>query len=141
MKKMEDLSGKRYNHLTVLEFDHKEKGATSTKYVWKCICDCGNIVYVSRNSLIRGRKSCGDKECEYTTKHTYDCSRSYHGGIPTHGMSGTRFYRLYRKMLERCYYDIDTVYRNNKITVCNRWKESFENFKEDMYESYQKHVE
>lgn len=137
---MENLVGKRYNHLTVIEFDHKEKQGKSTKYVWKCKCDCGNEILVSRNGLTRGRKSCGDKNCPYTTKNTYDCSRSYHGGIPTHGMSSTRFYKIYRKMMERCYYDKNTTYDKSGITVCDRWKDSFENFMEDMYDSYLEHV-
>lgn len=141
MKEMENLVGRRFNHLIVIEFDHKEKTATSTKYVWKCRCDCGREVLVSRNGLMRGRKSCNSKDCPFTVKHSYDCSRSYHGGVATHGMSSTRFYRLYRKMLERCYYEKDTKYDKDGIEVCDRWKESFENFRDDMYDSYQKHVE
>ena len=33
------------------------------------------------------------------------------------------------------------MYGGCGITICDRWLESFENFKEDMYESYLKHVE
>lgn len=48
----EDLKGKRFGKLVVLDrVDSK----------WKCICDCGNIVYISRYDLLHGAiKSCGN---------------------------------------------------------------------------------
>ena len=51
------LNNQKFNFLTVLCFDHKDK-----KYgnIWKCKCDCGNIVYVSTRKLKSGQiKSCG----------------------------------------------------------------------------------
>lgn len=58
----EDLSGKKFGYLTVLERDYqkdKENLKRGSTY-WKCKCDCGNIVSVLRSSLIQGStKSCG----------------------------------------------------------------------------------
>lgn len=60
-----DLKGKKFNRLTVIEFDKEktmEKRQTSTqKYSWwKCQCECGNIVSVASSSLIGGHtQSCG----------------------------------------------------------------------------------
>ena len=53
-----DLTGKTFNHLTVLELSEKTDDAGAR--MWKCRCDCGNITYTSSNKLISGKKkSCG----------------------------------------------------------------------------------
>lgn len=131
---MKDLSGMKFNYLTVLGFDHRESQGVGFKYLWKCKCICGKELLVSRSSLFRGTKSCG---CMTKIAHI---GSSYHGGVRTHGMSNTRFYKLYLKMFERCYKVKGNKYHSNNITVCARWKESFENFRDDMYESYLNHV-
>ena len=51
----EDLAGKRFGRLTVIEFDYE---SSDTK--WICKCDCGNTVSVKASSLRGGNtKSCG----------------------------------------------------------------------------------
>lgn len=51
-----DLTGKKFNKLTVLGIDHK-KGKS---YYWKCKCDCGNETVVYGGALVSGHtKSCG----------------------------------------------------------------------------------
>lgn len=54
----EDLTGRRYGSLTVLELsgERKKNGAV----VWKCRCDCGQETFVSSGNLKQGRTvSCG----------------------------------------------------------------------------------
>lgn len=53
-----DLLNKRFRNLKVVE---KTTKTDSSNYpIWKCVCDCGNIVYTSTYRLIRGyTKSCG----------------------------------------------------------------------------------
>lgn len=61
----------------------------------------------------------------------------------THGMSKTRFYSEWKALRRRCYGKNQKSYVEygaRGIIVCDRWKDSFENFKEDMYESYLNHV-
>lgn len=56
---LENIIGKKFNHLTVLNKTQKVK---SGKILYQCECDCSehNIVYVSRTDLINGHtKSCG----------------------------------------------------------------------------------
>ena len=54
-----DLTGERFSRLIVLELDI-EKTRISKKIHWKCICDCGKKVTVSRNGLMSGKtNSCG----------------------------------------------------------------------------------
>ena len=59
----EDLTGKKFNMLTVLgiaEDYAKEHNLKSKRIYWKCKCDCGNITYVSSSDLKNGHTcSCG----------------------------------------------------------------------------------
>lgn len=60
-----DLSiiGKKYGKLTVLEYDNKT-------CKWKCQCDCGNITYVRKDSLLSGNtSSCGCINYSIGEKH------------------------------------------------------------------------
>lgn len=63
--------------------------------------------------------------------------------MPTHGMWGTRFYRIWKNVKQRStneghrdYVD----YGGRGVGLHPSW-ESFENFKDDMYQDYLKHVE
>lgn len=54
-KKVE--AGQRYGRLTVLEKTDQRLGG---RVVWKCLCDCGNLAYVTASRLKNGAtKSCG----------------------------------------------------------------------------------
>lgn len=48
MGKFIDLTGKKFNKLTVLE---RVNNGTGNRYKWKCICDCGNTTLVTPNNL------------------------------------------------------------------------------------------
>lgn len=50
----------------------------------------------------------------------------------THGMSKTRIYREWVNMKSRCKYDTPNrkYYVDKGISVCEEWKDSFENFKD-----------
>lgn len=57
MGKIIDLTGQKFNKLTVLEAIPERK---NRQVVWKCQCDCGNITYVVGQALRTGHtKSCG----------------------------------------------------------------------------------
>lgn len=52
------LLGKKFGHLTVVEMT--EKRADNGSVIWKCQCDCGNVIYVRSGNLLRGKtRSCG----------------------------------------------------------------------------------
>ena len=100
------------------------------KYRWlvECeCCHCGKHFYHRWDEILRrGMKSCG---CLLPKQH---------------GMTGKRFYRIWQGMKTRCYYrnpkynEHYKTYSAKGIKVCDRWLD-FENFKEDMYESYLDH--
>lgn len=60
MGKLVDLTGQRFGKLLVIERDSdyiSPKGKRAVK--WICLCDCGNMTSVSRNSIRGGQASCG----------------------------------------------------------------------------------
>ena len=68
----EDMIGKKFNRLTVIEkSDIKNKNGNR---LWKCICDCGNIVYAPSWALIAGHtRSCGCLQKDITAQRSaYD---------------------------------------------------------------------
>lgn len=59
----QNLVGKRFGHLTVLE-KSKERG-TQHEYKWLCRCDCGRITTVTTSALNSGSiRSCGHLRLE-----------------------------------------------------------------------------
>jgi len=56
--KPHDITGKRFGRLIAIE--PIEKRASNGSIYWKCLCDCGNVVYPTMNNLKRGHTtSCG----------------------------------------------------------------------------------
>ncbi len=57
-------------------------------------------------------------------------------------MSKTKFYRVWKAIKNRCNNPNVESYKDyggRGIKICERWLESFENFRDDMYESYLEH--
>lgn len=56
LTQLNDLTGKRFGKLTVLEYAGSKNGRSS----WKCQCDCGNIYIANQHGLTYGETlSCG----------------------------------------------------------------------------------
>lgn len=97
-------------------------------------CACGSYKLLPPGVVERGKaKSCGCLRREHLAR-AGDRTR-------THGLSSTIFYKRYTGMMTRCYNLKSKGYENyggRGITVCERWH-TFENFRDDMYESYLEH--
>lgn len=52
-----DLTGQRFGRLRVVEY----AGSSKQRVVWKCVCDCGSIVYKTTTQLRYSRKLLCDK--------------------------------------------------------------------------------
>lgn len=106
-----DLTGQRFGRLLVLSKADGKPGR------WNCLCDCGNEKVVYGSCLVSGStKSCG---CYRRELHM------------THGMYHTRLRGVWAGMIQRCNYDkhIDNKwYKQNGITVCDEWRNSFQAF-------------
>lgn len=116
-----DLMGRRFGALTVID---KLKSNKQGQTRWLCLCDCGNRSQPLGQSLRNGRiKSCG---CMNKTNAT---------GRAIHGMARTPEYYSWYSMIGRCTNVNDdnwARYGGRGITVCDRWKKSFEDFLSDM---------
>ena len=117
-----NLVDERFGRLTVIK---EVKERKNKKIFWECLCDCGKTTNVQSYHLKSGRiKSCGciRKEIISTLNKK-------------HGMSNTYEHGVWRTMIQRCYNKKATSYKNygaRGITVCGRWRESFENFIQDI---------
>ena len=119
-REMDDLIGKRFGRLVVVEFDHMDKYYSSH---WVCRCDCGSEIVVSRGNLVKGRaKSCGcykrDLQRELKT---------------IHGESQSRLHNIWENMKQRCGNEKNTNYQSygkRGIRVCDEWIDDYESFRD-----------
>jgi hypothetical protein len=119
--------GDRFGRLVVLE-----KTLTKSRAHWICQCDCGNQKEIRSDSLYSGNtQSCGCLAIESAIIAGKNSK--------THGLRNHPLYSIWSNMKNRCYNPACKDYKNysnSGITVCNRWLDSFENFYEDMKDSY-----
>lgn len=121
MTRLVDLTGNVYGRLTVLSRDGDMYG----KVAWACRCSCGTTLRVSGADLKSGNKSsCGCLKIETI------------GNLNrTHGLTNSNEYSIWSKIKDRCFnpntrnYD---DYGGRGISMCDRWRNSFENFYADM---------
>lgn len=133
--KLIDITGTRFGRLLVVRKSERPR-------MWECLCDCGSVKEVSgsnlRNSSI---KSCGclaqewaknlganpefiAKRAAKTTKHGHKRRDLI-----------TVEYRTWLAMKRRCYDTRCKEFPNwggRGITVCERWRQSFDAFLSDM---------
>lgn len=122
-----NLTGRKFERLTVTADTGRRDAAG--RVIWLCMCDCGNHRDAVSRDLTSGRTtSCGCKKAERAkgaaTKH----------GAASHEQRSPE-YRSWTSMRTRCtnptYHAWDR-YGGRGISVCDRWRESFENFLADM---------
>lgn len=110
------------------EFDGRRDGFHRKRSVAVYKCDCGKT-FIRRCDT--PKTSCG---CD--TKRRMSESRSRQKPTrTTHGKSKTKAYRVWDAMIQRCCNVSSTSYKNyggRGITICRRWRESFEMFYQDM---------
>ena len=117
-----DLVGRRFGRVCVVRRDDTIMTGDPR---WICVCDCGKEKSIRGFSLRSGRTtSCG-------------CLRRERAMAPatTHGMSYTRVYTIWAKMIARCTNPRHVGYARyggRGISVCDRWRNSFEAFLADM---------
>jgi hypothetical protein len=124
MSRRMDLTGKVFGRWTVISFVERD---TNRQSKWKCVCLCGEAREVAAGKLLQGKSSsCGCLRDELIASR-----------FRVHGetIKGTSEYTSWKSMLQRCSDPNSTNYPRyggRGITVCDRWKHSFENFLADM---------
>ncbi len=121
-------AGDIYGRLTLIDRSHSD---AAKNIVWKCQCSCGETSFVRTRDLTTGKtKSCGCLRRERAAE-----TRLKHGHAKASGDS--RIYMIWTKMIGRCHTPSGKdypYYGARGITVCDRWRNSFEAFLEDMGE-------
>jgi hypothetical protein len=116
-----DLTGQRYGRLIVREFVKRER----RKSLWRCDCDCGNVVVVVASTIRSGNtRSCGCIRAEQVTARNY-----------RHGKRSLPEYRVWLTMKDRCHNPRCRNYKDyggRGIVVCDAWRASFEQFITDL---------
>lgn len=124
MSKREDLTGRRFGRLTVVEFYGNDNGGRPR---WLCECDCGGTAIVRSYDLKGGKVvSCG---C-YWRERLVECNT-------THNMAKehSKLYYEHYNMIKRCHDPKCKNYNNyggRGIKVCDRWREDIHNFYDDV---------
>ena len=111
MSQLKNLEGLRFGKLLVIKRGENNKSGTAR---WICKCDCGNTVLVSSSGLNNGTStSCGCYAREIRAKN---CTK--------HSLYGTRIYKIYTGMKQRCLNPKNTRYNSyggRGIKICDEW--------------------
>lgn len=118
------IVGSKFGRLTVVgltPYVHKD----GRRWDCECACECGGRTVASKANLRKGHsQSCGCLQREKT------------GALRrSHGLSSLPLHQNWRTMIARCHNPKHPQYANyggRGISVCARWRESFENFSADM---------
>ena len=124
MPAFRDITGQRFGRLTVVRLSHMDRHGGS---MWDCLCDCGTEKVIRGNALLNGKVL----SCKCLHREQLGALRR------THGRGRTAAYKRWTAMKQRCSNPKDpqfSEYGGRGITVCDRWRDSFEAFLEDMGE-------
>lgn len=115
MPRGENPIGKTFGRLTVIAENGRDTGGHK---FYRCECVCGNQVSVTLSRLKSGNtKSCGCLRRENTHNMRFK-----------HGKKGTRLYRIWRSMKDRCTnssFKDYKLYGGRGIKVCDEWETNF----------------
>src|SRR5579862_13966 len=119
-----DKTGMVFGRLTVIS---RIMPARNLCYYWLCECACGNRVEVSSRNLNHKSMSVGSCGCLQRERVS--------AATTTHGDTASREHNIWGHIVQRCCNPDDAAYSDyggRGITICERWKNSYTAFLEDM---------
>lgn len=123
-RKAIDITGQRFGKWKVIEKTDKKSGPF---FLWKCICNCGNIGYVTSQAL-RAGKSKGCQKCKYKDENSKKKSDNTERHIDG---KKTKAYCSWQAIRARCYNKNHTSYKNyggRGIIMCEEWYNNYHSF-------------
>jgi hypothetical protein len=126
------MIGQRFDRFTVsacAAWDQSMPRWQQKQKIWRVTCDCGTVCFHTTGRLLSGRT----RSCGCLVRETTAARNLVHGEAPRGRPSPE--YRIWLSMKDRCHNPKNPGHRNygtRGITVCNRWRNSFEAFLEDM---------
>nr|DAG87323.1 MAG TPA: hypothetical protein [Herelleviridae sp.] len=132
------LIGQKFGRLTVLS----DAGVKGGRTYSNCLCDCGNMVIVSNKHLKNGHtKSCGCYKNDLISRigkktgktNIKKAQKQAHENNKKHQMSGTRIYRIWSQIKQRCQNEKSSHYQyygGKGICICDEWKNNFQAFEQ-----------
>lgn len=108
-----DIVGKKFGSLTVLDEFRQIGEPPNRKTYWKCRCNCGNEVWVCRGSILHKRSN-----------YCNNCRPS--------GVRNEKLYHIYYGIKERCYNSNNpkfSLYGGKGVRMCDEWLDGYESFK------------
>ncbi len=130
MSRRIDITGMTFGRLTVVGFDK----IVRSRCFWNCKCECGNNTSVFGKDIRNGHtKSCGCIKTDGSAQRRH----GYVFRTPDGKRKCTKVYKCWLHIKDRCLNPKNGAFKNyggRGITICNRWKNSFEAFLQDMGE-------
>lgn len=125
IKKSVNIADQKFSRLHAIKLHSRDK---HNRERWLFKCDCGQEKIIDKSSVKTGKtKSCGCLQLE----------NNKIVGI-THNRSKTREFKIWLGIKKRCLdknHSTHKEYGGRGIIICDKWKDSFENFLVDMGES------
>jgi hypothetical protein len=123
--RFKNLTGLSFGRWTVVAYRGRHKSRPTS---WLCRCECGTERIVISSSLVAvsGTQSCGCFQKEQLASR-----------MLTHGYSSAAEHMAWASLKDRCHNEKSSSYDGyggRGISVCDRWRDSFENFLADMGE-------
>lgn len=122
--------GKKYGLLTPWQFVSAKSGQSGARLRVICSCECGGTTEVRADAvgIRRGKPiGCGCRRGLTATGNP---------NLRTHGQTGEKVYHVWKGIKARCHGNPnDRTYKRygaRGITVCDRWRQSFEAFYADV---------
>jgi hypothetical protein len=122
-KKIIDIAGQRFGRLTAIK--QVSLGSRKVKGKWLFRCDCGNEITIPAQAAKSGNThSCGCLKKEIAASKAKEANLLAQKACTTHGCTGTRLYKIYKGMKQRCYNSNNPnfkYYGGKGITICDEW--------------------